>query len=169
MPNSPSAIKRLKQSKKRRLHNRVAKKLIKTYGKKAMAAVTEGDLTLAEKEYRSTVAKIDKAGARRVLHPEYRGAAQKQTGPRLPGGRCGGQGQGRRDPHRRFLTQSSTRTRTEAIRPKERTCPRTQKMRSTYWRNSALHLAPREANNVMALPKLFSRPICNRRRPMRRH
>ena len=37
MPNTPSAIKRLKQSVKRRLHNRITK--------------------------------IDKAGARRVLHP----------------------------------------------------------------------------------------------------
>ena len=30
MPNSPSAIKRLKQSQKRRMHNRITKKIIKT-------------------------------------------------------------------------------------------------------------------------------------------
>ena len=33
MPNTPSAIKRLKQSAKRRMHNRIAKKIIKTYMK----------------------------------------------------------------------------------------------------------------------------------------
>lgn len=69
MPNSPSAIKRLKQSKKRRLHNRVAKKIIKTHTKKTLAAAVEGELEAADKEFRLTVAKLDKAGARRVLHP----------------------------------------------------------------------------------------------------
>ena len=69
MPNSPSAIKRLKQSKKRRLHNRIAKKLIKTYSKKALAEVSEGKLDEAEKDFRVSIAKIDKAGVRRVLHP----------------------------------------------------------------------------------------------------
>ena len=31
MPNTPSAIKRLKQNAKRRIHNRITKKIIKTY------------------------------------------------------------------------------------------------------------------------------------------
>jgi small subunit ribosomal protein S20 len=69
MPNSPSAIKRLKQSQKRRLHNRITKKLIKTYAKRALAAVTAKDFEKAESDLRLTISKIDKAGARRVLHP----------------------------------------------------------------------------------------------------
>ena len=69
MPNTPSAIKRLRQNVKRRLRNRITKKLIKTYSKRAMAAATAGKLDQAEADYRTAVAKIDKAGARRVLHP----------------------------------------------------------------------------------------------------
>ena len=69
MPNTPSAIKRLKQSKKRRLHNRITRKVIKTLTKRAMAAVAAKEFEKADADFRLTVGKIDKAGARRVLHP----------------------------------------------------------------------------------------------------
>ena len=69
MPNTPSAIKRLKQSVKRRMHNRIAKKIIKTYMKRTLAAVAAKELDKAEADFRTATAKIDKAGARRVLHP----------------------------------------------------------------------------------------------------
>ncbi|HEY2154616.1 MAG TPA: 30S ribosomal protein S20 [Isosphaeraceae bacterium] len=69
MPNSPSAIKRLKQSQKRRLHNRIAKKLIKTYTKRTLAAVAAKEFDKATADLRATISKIDKAGVRRVLHP----------------------------------------------------------------------------------------------------
>jgi len=39
MPNTPSAIKRLKQNAKRRIHNRITKKIIKTYMKRTLAAL----------------------------------------------------------------------------------------------------------------------------------
>jgi small subunit ribosomal protein S20 len=69
MPNTPSAIKRLKQSNKRRLHNRITKKIIKTYTKRTMAAIAAEEFEKAEADFRTTTAKIDKAGVRRVLHP----------------------------------------------------------------------------------------------------
>ena len=69
MPNTPSAIKRLKQSNKRRLHNRITKKLIRTFTKRAMTALAAKDFEKAEADFRVTTGKIDKAGARRVLHP----------------------------------------------------------------------------------------------------
>jgi small subunit ribosomal protein S20 len=69
MPNTPSAIKRLKQSTKRRLHNRITKKIIRTYTKRTLAAVAAKEFDQAESDFRATTAKIDKAGARRVLHP----------------------------------------------------------------------------------------------------
>jgi small subunit ribosomal protein S20 len=69
MPNSPSAAKRLRQSKKRRMHNRITKKVIKTSMKKAVATVGEGSPEQAETDLRAAMAKIDKAGSRRVLHP----------------------------------------------------------------------------------------------------
>ena len=69
MPNTPSAIKRLRQSKKRRMHNRITKKVIKTLTKRTMAGLAAKEFDKAEADFRATVAKIDKAGARRVLHP----------------------------------------------------------------------------------------------------
>jgi small subunit ribosomal protein S20 len=69
MPNTPSAIKRLKQSVKRRMHNRITKKIIKTYTKRALAEVAGKEFDKAEADFRTAMAKIDKAGLRRVLHP----------------------------------------------------------------------------------------------------
>jgi small subunit ribosomal protein S20 len=69
MPNTPSAIKRLKQNVKRRMHNRITKKIIKTYTKRSLAAVAGKEFEKAEADFRAAMAKIDKAGLRRVLHP----------------------------------------------------------------------------------------------------
>ena len=69
MPNTPSAIKRLKQNVKRRMHNRITKKIIRTYIKRTLAAAAANEAEKAEADFRTTVAKIDKAGVRRVLHP----------------------------------------------------------------------------------------------------
>ena len=69
MPNTPSAIKRLKQSLKRRLRNRVARKVIKTYTKRTLAAVAAKEFERAETEFRATISKLDKARARRIYHP----------------------------------------------------------------------------------------------------
>lgn len=69
MPNTPSAIKRLKQSTKRRMHNRIAKKIIKTYMKRTLASVAAKEFDKGEADFRTATAKIDKAGVRRVLHP----------------------------------------------------------------------------------------------------
>lgn len=77
MPNSPSAIKRLKQSQKRRLHNRITKKIIKTFTKRTLAAAAAKEFEKAEADFRTTIGKIAKAGARRVLHPNT--AARRQA------------------------------------------------------------------------------------------
>jgi small subunit ribosomal protein S20 len=69
MPNSPSAAKRMRQSVKRRRHNRVTKKVIKTLSKKTMASLAAKDYDTAIKDLRAASAKIDKAGARRAIHP----------------------------------------------------------------------------------------------------
>jgi small subunit ribosomal protein S20 len=69
MPNTPSAIKRLKQSEKRRMRNRIAKKVIKTYTKRTLAAAAAKEFDAAEADFRTATAKIDKAGVRRILHP----------------------------------------------------------------------------------------------------
>lgn len=69
MPNTPSAIKRLKQSQKRRMQNRIAKKIIKTFTKRTLEAAEAGEFEKAESDFRTTFAKLDKAGKRRILHP----------------------------------------------------------------------------------------------------
>jgi small subunit ribosomal protein S20 len=69
MPNTPSAIKSLKQSQKRRLHNRITKKVIKTLSKRTFASLVAKDFDKAQVDFRAAIAKIDKAGVRRVLHP----------------------------------------------------------------------------------------------------
>ncbi len=69
MPNTPSAIKRLKQSSKRRMHNRITKKIIKTLSKRTLLHAAAGETEKAQTDLRAATAKIDKAGVRRVLHP----------------------------------------------------------------------------------------------------
>jgi len=68
MPTTNSAAKRLRQSAKKRLHNRIAKKIVKTTSRKALETVAEKDFEAAETQFRAAIAKIDKAGARGVLH-----------------------------------------------------------------------------------------------------
>ncbi len=51
------------------MRNRIAKKVIRTYSKRTLAAASEGQFDKAEADFRYTTAKLDKAGARRVMHP----------------------------------------------------------------------------------------------------
>jgi small subunit ribosomal protein S20 len=59
----------MRQSVKRRMHNRITKKVIKTLTKRTLEAAAEQDFAKADTDFRLATAKIDKAGARRVLHP----------------------------------------------------------------------------------------------------
>ncbi len=69
MPHTDSAKKRLRQSEERKLRNRIARKVIRTYTKRAVAAAEEGRPEQAEADMRFAMSKLDKAGVRRVLHP----------------------------------------------------------------------------------------------------
>jgi small subunit ribosomal protein S20 len=69
MPSSSSAKKRVRQNAKRKKQNRVAKKVIKTLTKRAAASLAAKDLDKAATDIKGAASKIDKAGARRVLHP----------------------------------------------------------------------------------------------------
>jgi small subunit ribosomal protein S20 len=69
MPSSSSAKKRVRQNSKRRLRNRVTKKVIKTLTKRTTASLVAKDLDKAATDIKAAASKIDKAGARRVLHP----------------------------------------------------------------------------------------------------
>lgn len=76
MPHTSSAKKHQRKSEKRRLHNRAVKKDIKTQLKRFLAAV-EGPAETLRKEYDLAAKKLDKAAAKRVIHPNM--AARKKS------------------------------------------------------------------------------------------
>jgi small subunit ribosomal protein S20 len=59
----------MRQGVKRRLHNRVTKKVIKTLTKRTLASLAAKEFDKAATDLKAAASKIDKAGARRVLHP----------------------------------------------------------------------------------------------------
>jgi small subunit ribosomal protein S20 len=77
MPHTKSAKKRLRQNDKRRLRNRATKKAIKTQVKRVLAASEKGDVELLRKEFNLAAQKLDKAAARRIVHPNL--AARKKS------------------------------------------------------------------------------------------
>jgi small subunit ribosomal protein S20 len=69
MPHTKSAKKRLRQSLERRASNRATRSAVKTQVRKVRQAVAAGDVAKAEAELRIAAKKLDKAGAKRVMHP----------------------------------------------------------------------------------------------------
>jgi small subunit ribosomal protein S20 len=69
MPTTKSAKKRHRQSLQRRATNRATKSAIKTQVRKVREAVAAGDATKADAEFRVAATKLDRAGAKRVIHP----------------------------------------------------------------------------------------------------
>ena len=76
MPHTRSAKKNQRKIEKRRLANRAAKKAIKTQVKRFLAAV-EGPVEELRKEYDLAAKKLDKAAAKRIIHPNM--AARKKS------------------------------------------------------------------------------------------
>jgi small subunit ribosomal protein S20 len=77
MPHTRSARKQLRKNIKRRLHNRALKSAIRTQVKKVIQAAEAGDVEQLKKEYNLAAKKLDKAAARRVVHPNL--AARKKS------------------------------------------------------------------------------------------
>lgn len=73
MPNSPSAAKRLRQTKVRQARNKATKTAVKTQVKKVLTAVQAGDVEKAELEFRLAAKKLDQAGAKNVIHKNAAG------------------------------------------------------------------------------------------------
>lgn len=69
MPHTSSAWKHLRQSEQRRLHNRAIKKSVKTQIKKVMDVAESGTVDQLKQEAQLAVKKLDKAAAKRVIHP----------------------------------------------------------------------------------------------------
>lgn len=76
MPHTRSAKKSLRKNEKRRAHNRAVKRTIKEQIKKVMAAAA-GPIDQLRAEYNLAAKKLDKAAAKRVVHPNL--AARKKS------------------------------------------------------------------------------------------
>jgi small subunit ribosomal protein S20 len=77
MPHTKSAKKSLRKSEKRRLHNRATMKTLKKQMKSLLEVVKTGTVEEARAEYNKTAKKLDKAAAKRVIHPNL--AARKKS------------------------------------------------------------------------------------------
>lgn len=69
MPNIKSAKKRLRQTEVRTARNRSAKRAVRTQIKKVLQAVKAGSVEQAESEFIAAQKKLDRAGARNLIHP----------------------------------------------------------------------------------------------------
>jgi small subunit ribosomal protein S20 len=77
MPHTPSAKKSLRQTAMRRLRNRTAKKAIKIQVKKLIEPAKDATLDQLKLDLKVAIKKLDKAAAKRVIHPNT--AARKKS------------------------------------------------------------------------------------------
>ena len=77
MPHTPSAKKAIRQDAKRRQRNRATKKAIRLQVKKVTEADKNVSLESLRAELLVAIKKLDKAAARRVIHPNT--AARKKS------------------------------------------------------------------------------------------
>ena len=70
MANHRSAVKRFRQSEKRRIHNRIYRTRVRTYVKKARVEIASGsDLDAARAATKTAVRDLDMAASRGTIHP----------------------------------------------------------------------------------------------------
>ena len=81
MPNTASAKKRLRQNIVRRDRNRAIKSVVRKRVRAVREAVAEGDLSKADEAYRLAAKNLDRAGSKRIIHPNtaarYKSRLQK--------------------------------------------------------------------------------------------
>jgi len=77
MPHTRSAKKNVRKNEQRRQRNRAVKGAIKTHIKKFEQVVAAGPADQVQAEFLVTIRKLDKAAAKRVIHPNQ--AARKKS------------------------------------------------------------------------------------------
>lgn len=70
MANHKSALKRIRQNEKRRIHNRTFRSRARTLVKKARAGIASGDAEAAQEAVRVAVRDLDMAASRGTIHPK---------------------------------------------------------------------------------------------------
>ena len=83
MPNANSAKKRLRQNVARRERNRSVKRAVRTQCRKVREAVRVGDVELAETEFRLAAKRLDRAGARNVIHQNAAARAKSNLSAKI--------------------------------------------------------------------------------------
>lgn len=68
MPNTASAKKRLRQNERRRMANRAVRSAMRGQLRKVREAVKAGEIEKAETEFRLAAKRLDKAGAKGIIH-----------------------------------------------------------------------------------------------------
>ncbi|MBI4213762.1 MAG: 30S ribosomal protein S20 [Chloroflexi bacterium] len=68
MPRTPSAVKALRVSERRRLRNRSVRSALRTYVKKARTSVAAGEIEEATDFAKTAVSQLDKAAGKGVIH-----------------------------------------------------------------------------------------------------
>lgn len=84
MPHTQSAKKHLRKSEKRRMHNRAVKRDLKIQVKQFLEAL-DGPVDQLSKEYKLAAKKLDKAAAKRVIHPNLAARKKSQLARKLHG------------------------------------------------------------------------------------
>jgi small subunit ribosomal protein S20 len=77
MPHTRSAKKQLRKNEARRLRNRATIKAIRTQIKKVTETAKDGAVDELRKEFLVATKKLDKAAAKKVIHPNM--AARKKS------------------------------------------------------------------------------------------
>lgn len=78
MANSAQARKRAKQAERRRVHNASRRSMMRTYLKRVVSAVDEGDLETARQAMKAAESAIDRAAAKGLIHKNA--AARRKSG-----------------------------------------------------------------------------------------
>lgn len=68
MANIKSAIKRAKQSEKRRTQNRLYRSTARTYVKRTKTQINAGDVGTAEETLQQAIKALDKAAQKGIIH-----------------------------------------------------------------------------------------------------
>jgi len=77
MANHKSALKRIRQNEKRRVHNRTFRNRTRTLVKQARAAIESGNVEEAKEATRVAIRDLDKSASRGIIHP--RNAARRKS------------------------------------------------------------------------------------------
>lgn len=83
MPNTESAKKRVRQTKKRNAINLWRKRLIKDQTKAFLKALTAGDIPAAETEFRKVAGLLDKIACTSTIHKNLAGRRKSRFAKRL--------------------------------------------------------------------------------------